>query len=144
MSKFTINETTGQIRTKAGVTYNYEEITGGDTCGAPRVAGVGSDDRCYTVKVEVRDGLDDDRVEDKDEAADDSITLKIGVRDRAEPPSVPTVMVTSPTGNTTLVVTWHARNTGPDISGYDVQYRKGGGTFSDENCSPAGTSTATA
>ena len=70
------------------------------------------------MKVEVRDGLDDDRVEDKDEAADDSITLKIGVRDRDEPPSVPTVTVTSPARDTTnditkLEVFWHARNTGP-------------------------------
>ena len=45
--------------------------------------------------------------------------------------------VTSPAisdSNVTLVVVWDAKNTGPDISGYDVQYRKGGGTFSDDNC----------
>ena len=139
LSKFTINETTGEIRTKAGVTYNYEDLEETGTCGTPRVDGVGSDDRCYTVKVEVRDGLSNDRVEDKDEAADDSITLKIGVRDRDEPPSVPTVTVTSPARDTTnditrLEVFWHARNTGPPITKYDVQYRKGGGTFSDDNC----------
>ena len=89
------------------------------------------------MKVEVRDGLSDDRVEDKDEDADDSITLKIRVRDSDEPPSVPTVTVTSPAINnnvTTLVVTWHAGNTGPDIDGYDVQYRKGGGSWLDDNC----------
>ena len=33
---------------------------------------------------------------------------------------------------------WDARNTGPDITGYDVQYRKGGGTFSDDNCGETG------
>ena len=137
--KFTINETNGEIRTKAGETYNYEAITADDTCdvnGGTRVEGVGSDDVCYTVKVEVRDGLDSDRVEveAKDEAADDSITLKIGVRNRDEPPSVPTVMVTSPVVNTTLEVFWDARNTGPHITKYDVQYRKGGGIFLADNC----------
>ena len=60
--------------------------------------------------------------------------MKIGVRDRDEPPAVPTVTVTSPAGNTTLVVIWDASNTGPDIDNYDVQYRKGGGAFSDDNC----------
>ena len=58
-------------------------------------ARIGSD-RCYTVKVEVRDGLTDDRVEVKEDNPDDSITVKIGVRDRDEPPAVPTVTVTSP------------------------------------------------
>ncbi len=139
--KFTINEKTGEIRTKAGVTYNYEDIdpaNSGTTCGTPRVEGVGGNDVCYTVKVEVRDGLDDDRVEIKEEEADDEITLKIGVRDRDEPPSVPTVMVTSPADNTTLIVTWHARNSGPVITKYDLQYRKAGGTFSDDNCGETG------
>ena len=136
--KFTINETTGEIRTKAGVTYNYEDIDDTGTCGTPPVQGVGSD-RCYTVKVEVRDGLNIDRVEVEETTPDDSITVKIGVRDRDERPGVPTVTVTSAAVNTTLIVSWHASNTGPEISGYDVQYRKGGGAFSDENCDPAGT-----
>ena len=133
LSKFTINETTGEIRTKAGETYSYEDLAETGTCGTLTEQQVGTD-RCYTVKVEVRDGLDNNRVEVKDEADDDTITLKIGLRDRAEAPSVPTVMVTAPDDHTKLVVTWHAGNTGPDISGYDVQYRKGGGTFSDDNC----------
>ena len=47
------------------------------------------------MKVEVRDGLNTDRVEVEEEEPDDSITLKIGVRDRDETPSVPTVTVTS-------------------------------------------------
>ena len=137
VDKFTINETTGEIRTKAGETYSYEDLNTG-TCGDLTVQQVGSDS-CYTVKVEVRDSLDSDRVEDKDEDADDTITVKIGLRDRDEPPSVPTVTVTSPTRDTTnditkLEVFWHARNSGPPITKYDVQYRKGGGTFSDDNC----------
>ena len=144
VSKFTISETTGEIRTKAGVTYNYEEVRS-ETCGALDIQDVGSD-RCYTVKVEVRDGLDDDRVEVKETVPDDSITLKIGVRDKDEPPAAPTVMVTSPARDTiqdpvptTLIVIWDAKNTGPDITSYDVQYRKGGGSFSGDNCTPSGT-----
>ena len=140
LSKFTINETNGEIRTKPGETYNYEAITGANTCddnNDNRVDGLGSDDVCYTVKVEVRDGLDDNRAEAKDEAADDVITLKIGLRDRDEPPSVPKVTVTSPAKEDDeykLKVFWHAENTGPVITKYDVQYRKGGGTFLDDNC----------
>ena len=135
-SKFTINETTGEIRTKAGETYNYEALDASRTCDP--LTDVGTD-RCYTVKVEVRDGLDTHRVEAKDEAADDSITLKIRVRNTNEPPAVPTVTVTSPARDTTGAITtlevfWHASNTGPVITGYDVQYRKGGGTFSVDNC----------
>ncbi len=133
LSKFTMSETTGEIRTKAGATYSYEDLGNSGTCGDLTVQQVGTD-RCYTVKVEVRDGLDSDRVEDKDEDGDDTITVKIGLRDRAEPPYVPTVTVTSPADSTTLVVTWHARNTGPAIDSYDVQYRKGGGSWSDDNC----------
>ena len=138
LSKFTINETTGEIRTKAGVTYNYEDIADSETCGDTTVQGAADSDRCYTVKVEVRDGLDDDRVKEEDEGPDDSITLKIGVRDRDEPPAVPTVTVTSPVVNTTLEVVWEADNTGPPITSFDVQYRKGSGAFSDDNCGSAG------
>ena len=136
VDKFTINESTGEIRTKAGETYNYEALAETGTC-LPLTAQVVDTDRCYTVKVEVRDGLDTNRVEEKNEAADDVISLKIRVRNTNEPPEVPTVTVTSPAVNnnvTTLVVIWHARNTGPEIASYDVQYRKGGGSWSDDNC----------
>ena len=135
---FDINKSTGQIRTKAGVSYNYEDIDSSGTCGTLTQQEVGSD-RCYTVKVEVRDGLDTDRVAVKETTPDDSVTVKIGVRDRDETPGVPIVMVTSPardTGEnlTKLIVLWYADNTGPAIDGYDVQYRKGGGSFSNDNC----------
>ena len=135
--RFTINKTTGEIRTKEGMSYNYEAIADSGTCVPLTEQEVGSD-RCYTVDVEVRDGLDTDRVEEMMETvADDSITVKIGVRDRDEPPAVPTVMVTSPAlenNVTKLIVIWHADNTGPDITGYDVQYRKAGSSFVDDNC----------
>ena len=157
-NKFTINETSGEIRTKEGENYDYEAITAADTCNPLTEQQVGTD-KCYTVKVEVRDSLDIDRVEAEDEAADDTITVKIGLRDKDEPPSVPTVTVTSPARDTTndittLVVTWYAENTGPTPVTYDVQYRKGGGAWLDDNCLdtgandncqdiPAGTTTTT-
>ena len=135
---FDINETTGQIRTKTGVTYNYEQVPAPTSCDPFAVERAGSD-KCYRVEVEVRDGLDDDRVEEEETTADDSITVKIGVRDRDEPPSAPAVTVTSPADNMTLIVTWDApENTGPLITNYDVQYRKGSGAFSDDNCGSTG------
>ena len=140
---FDIDKTTGQIRTKAGVTYNYEDITASGTCDPLTDAEKIGSDRCYTVTVEVRDGKDEHGNDDEDEDADDSITVKIAVRDRDEPPAVPTVTVTSPSGNTTLQVFWDARNTGPDITHYDLQYRKGGGTYSDDNCGETGVGNCT-
>ena len=83
------------------MSYNYEDIADSGTCLPLTEQQVGSD-RCYTVEVAVRDGLDTNRVEEMMEAevADDSITVKIGVRDRDEPPAVPIVMVTSPARDT--------------------------------------------
>ena len=139
--RFTINKTTGEIRTKEGVSYNYETIDA-NTCGDLTVQQVGTD-KCYTVKVEVRDGLNTDRVEEMMETeADDSITVKIGIRDTDERPEVPVVMVTSPARDisdpnnqlTKLNVLWHADNTGPPIDTYDVQYRKAGDSFLEDNC----------
>ena len=138
-SKFNIDASTGQIRTKAGVVYDYEAITAVDTCAplpttTPNdIAKIGSD-KCYTVTVEVRDGLNVDRVAVEEATADDMITVKIGVRNRDEPPAVPTVTVTSPADTTTLGVFWDAKNTGPDITSYSLRYRKGGDPFSDDNC----------
>ena len=136
---FDINETNGQIRTKPGVIYNYEALAASGTCDPLTDEVLIGSDRCYTVKVEVRDGLDDDRVEVEEGDPDDSITVKIAVRDRDEPPAVPTVTVTAPARDTTndittLEVFWDARNTGPEITRYDVQYRKGGGAFLNDDC----------
>ena len=134
--KFDFNETNGEIRTKSGETYNYEGIPASGTCGALTEQQVGTD-RCYEVMVEVRDGLDVNRAEVEETDADDSITVKIGVRNRDEAPSAPTLMVTSPAingGEATLVVFWEAENTGPTPITYDVQYRKGSAAFLDDNC----------
>ncbi len=132
---FAIDERTGQIRTKAGVAYNYEAIAETPTCGDLDTERIGSD-RCYTVRVEVRDGLDDNRVEVKETDPDDYIIVKIAVKDLDEPPATPTVTVTAPSVTTTLEVFWDAKNTGPDITHYDLRYRKGGDSFSADNCGP--------
>ena len=62
---FTIDESTGQIKTSA--TLSYETAT------------------TYTVTVEVRDQKDEHRNDDKDEDADDTISVMIDVRDLDEP-----------------------------------------------------------
>ena len=62
------------------MTYNYEAIEDSGTCTPLDDETVGSD-RCYTVTVQVWDGLDANRVEVEETDADDTITLKIGVRD---------------------------------------------------------------
>ena len=128
--KFDIDKTTGQIRTKSPLNHEDSE------CGYDE-----SDDQTtctYTVNVQVWDGFDTHKVEEDSDNlnVDDTITVTINVRDdEEEHPAVPTVTVTSPSGNTTLVVTWDVlANTGPAISGYDVQYRKGSAAFSNDNC----------
>ena len=95
---FTITST-GQIRTKSGVTYDYESR------------------QSYSVTVKVDDG----------QRRDNSVATKsvtIDVEDRDEPPSTPSApMVVGISGSTDSVrVTWNEPgNTGPPISDYDVQ-----------------------
>ena len=131
VAKFDIDESSGQIRTKAAL--NHEATD----CGYD---GTDNPTTCtYTVKVEVWDGLDTHGVKEVggDPVVDDTITVTINVEDEEEPPSAPAVTVTSPNTdtNTTLVVIWDApENTGPDIDNYDVQYRKGSGSYSSNNC----------
>ena len=127
---FDINESSGQILTKAPL--DYEEAPDCE-------AGDASIDNCYKVNVQVWDGRDEhgneqntsslDDPDDTNDTAiiDDNITVRIMVTDRAEPPAAPTVTVTSPSvaedvDAATLVVTWGApENTGPDITGYRVE-----------------------
>ena len=131
LDKFEINESNGQLRTKAQL--NHE----GTDCGYDNTADTTA---CtYMVIVEVRDGLDDNRVKVEEETPDDRITVMINVRDMDEPPAAPTVTVTSPDDETTLVVIWDIPGiTGPPIATYDVQYRKGSAAFSDDNCGSTG------
>ena len=117
VASFDFVETTGQIRTKAGVSYDHEAKAS------------------YTVTVTATDGTS---------TADASVT--ISVTDVDEPPSAPaTPMVSAVSGSTTrLTVSWAApANDGkPAIASYDVQYRVGSsGTWSDGPVDVAGTST---
>ena len=129
VDKFDIDESSGQIRTKEPL--NHEDT------GCDYDEGDDPTECTYTVSVEVRDDYTTHKVKLKESeiSADDTIKVTINVRDKQEPPAVPTVTVTSPEGNTTLDVIWDVpANTGPDITFYDVQYRKGSGAYSDDNC----------
>ena len=120
VAKFDINDTTGQILTKDSLNHEatdcgYLDALSQTTC-------------TYTVKVQVWDGLDEDRKEqDKSslddnndtndgDIIDDTITVNIMVSDVAEKPAAPTVTVTSPSvtedaTDATLTVTWDSRGT---------------------------------
>ena len=90
---------TGQIRTRSGVTYDYETR------------------KSYSVTVKVDDGQRKDN-------SDATKSVTIDVEDRDEPPSTPSApMVVGISGSTDSVrVTWtEPGNTGPPITDYDVQ-----------------------
>ena len=109
----------------------------------------------YTVRVQVWDGLDEDRTEqnlsnlddddDNNDTAiiDDTITVNIMVTDVAEKPAAPTVTVTSSAvedtdTDATLTVTWdRPGNTGPAITGYVVECT-GEGITTDNPCPQPG------
>ena len=110
---FTLNTSNGQLRTRSGVTYDYEDK-----------------DR-YSVTVEA-----DDR-----RGAAASIDVTIYVADVDEPPEAPARPRVEPASSTSLTVTWtEPVNTGPGVDGYDVQYRKSG-SFLPWPHSGSGTST---
>ena len=118
MASFDFVETTGQIRTKANVSYDHEAKPS------------------YTVTVTASDG-----------AATANANVTISVTDVAEPPDAPaTPTVTAVTGSTTsLTVSWAApANAGrPAIDSYDVQYRVGSsGTWTDVPQDVTGTTTS--
>ena len=101
-ASFDIDSSTGQIRTKAGVTYDYEVKSS------------------YAVTVTATTGPT------KDSA---SIPVTVNVTDVDEKPATPDApTVSAPGGSTTtLLATWTAPdlNGGPPLTGYDVQYRQG-------------------
>ena len=135
-SKFDINKSTGQILTKAPL--NHEDTDCGYVDNAdPTVC-------TYTVKMQVRDGLDEHGNEEEDDAPaadtlDDVITVKIVVRDVNETPAAPKVTVTSPAvasdaTEATLIVTWNKpETTGPAIVEYIVEC-SGAGITSTNPC----------
>ena len=131
---FTIDESTGQIRTK--VLMNHE---------APDCGYLKADDptECtYTAEVEVRDGLNEHRVPDEDEDADSTVTVMIEVLDEQEQPAAPAVTVTAPGNGMTLEVVWNKPdNTGPEIFGYELEYRTGSDVTTIDLIGPGNTST---
>ena len=87
-----------QLRTVAGVTYDYEEKNS------------------YVVIVRVEDG----------QGGSNTIEVAINLIDQQEPPETPSAPSVSAASSTSLTVTWdEPANTGPDIDDYDVQYREG-------------------
>ena len=117
-TKFGINATSGQIRTKVGESYDYEARTS------------------YSVRVAVTDGT-----------VTVSSAVTINVTDRNEPPPVMNKPVVTATANSTtsLEVSWTApSNLGrPRIDSYDLQYRVGNtGDFSNGPQNQTGSSAA--
>ena len=117
-TKFGINATSGQIRTKVGEKYDYEARTS------------------YSVTVTVNDGT-----------VTVSSAVTINVTDQNEPPPVMNQPVVTATANSTtsLEVSWTApSNPGrPDIESYDLQYRAGStGDFSNGPQDQTGSSAA--
>ena len=116
-NSFDLQASTGQIRTKRGVVYDYEKKP------------------TLNVTMTVSDG----------QGGTDATAVTIGVTDVPEAPSKPdrpTVRATA--GNSrSLDVSWKAPdNTGPAITGYDVRYSKGSSDkFTLITPSPTGTGT---
>ena len=99
---FTLASTSGQLRTRSGATYDYEDR-----------------DR-YEVTMEAEDG----------HGGIAAIDVTIHVADVEEPPGRPSAPRVESASSTSLTVTWtEPTNTGPDIEDYDVQYRTGSGSF---------------
>ena len=97
-ASFDINRSTGQIRTKSGVTYDYESR------------------QSYSVTVKVDDGQGKDN-----SVATKSVT--IDVLDRDEPPHTPAApsVMAIPGSTDSVRVTWdEPDNDGPPITDYDV------------------------
>ena len=109
-ASFDIDASTGQLRTRSGVTYDHEAKPG------------------YAVTVRADDGR----------GGTGSVVVAIDVLDVAEPPAAPAAPSVSPvaddTGSLSVTYSWTAPdNSGrPDIQSYDLQYRRSpGGSWTD-------------
>ena len=107
-SSFDIVPSSGQLRTRSGVTYSYEG------------------QKSFIVQVRADDG----------NGGTDGVLVQIELTDVEEPPLAPDPPTVSPVSGSSdsLSVGWTAPdNTGkPDIDSYDLQYRKGtSGPFTD-------------
>ena len=114
-ASFEIVSSSGQLRTKTGVTYDHEAKSS------------------YAVAVKADDS----------KGGTATIEVTINVTDADEPPAVPAApSVSSAAGSTRILnVSWSAPdNAGkPAISGYEVQYRTGGGAWGGWQHSGTGT-----
>ncbi len=98
-ASFSVDTGSGQLRTLSGITYDFED-----------------NDR-YSVDLVGSDPYGESA----------TIGVTIHVADVDEPPEIPAAPQVQPASTTSLTVTWDAPdNTGPDITDYDVQYRKSG------------------
>ena len=100
-ASFDIDASTGQLKTKAGVTYDYEVKSS------------------YAVTVQATGSTN----------VSANVAVTINVENVAEKPSAPDApMVSAPDGSSTsLLATWTTPdvNGGPPIKGYEVEYRQG-------------------
>ena len=123
-SSFTIVQSSGQIQTKSGVTYNFE-----------------SPKKTYSVTVSVRDNKDD--AGDADTADDDTIDVTINLTDVNEPPVIGPVSVNisipENTPTTDVLATYTATDpeentltwtlSGDDAGDFDINSSTGALTF---------------
>ncbi len=101
-TRFTVVSSSGQLRTRSGVAYDFEVK-----------------DR-YEVRLESDDTY----------GGTDAIDVTVHVADVDEPPQTPARPRVEPGDSKSLTVTWtEPANTGPEVDGYDVQYRTGSGSF---------------
>lgn len=143
-NKFEINESTGQLLTKAPL--NHEDADCDYVSTAVPTSCI------WTVMVEVTDGLDEHRNAEESPTTDDTITVRIAVEDVNEPPLAPTVTVSSSSvadgagdGDATLTVTWDMPKNSdikPPVTAYVVECT-GPGITTDRPC-PQPTSPDTA
>ena len=98
-ASFAVDTGSGQLRTLSGITYDFE------------------DNDHYSVELDASDPYGESA----------TIGVTIHVADVDEPPAIPAAPQVQPASTTSLTVTWVApENTGPEITDYDVQYRKSG------------------
>ena len=112
--KFLIDAASGQLRTREGVDYDHESRSS------------------YAVEVLASDA----------DALTGRILVRIAVLDVDEPPGKPAAPIVSAFGSRGFRVTWSApANTGPAITGYDLQYRaRGEADYLDAEHNGTGTS----
>ena len=111
-ASFEIVSNSGQLRTRAGVGYNYEV------------------EDSYSVRVSAADG----------QGGTAAIDVEVAIDDVDEPPGQPAAPAVTGSMSNSLTVSWTAPdNTGPEVDDYDVQYRAQGGSFADWAHSGTGT-----